>query len=539
MYTLYIVDDDPVITKGLSINIPWKDYGISVAGVARNGVEALNMMDIKTPDIVISDVKMPQMDGIELAKNIHNKYPKTRILLLSAYDEFSYVRDALSLRVVDYLLKPVDNSSILDTILKAVKAMESERKLESSLKEHFPVMRQDFLSRLSEGYYKDENIIRSQIEFLELPLTADYFISAVIKLDEPDFYGDSAEERELLRFTVGSIVKELMENELRLLSYTSGEENLGLIFYAPVSNSNNLSSFISNVKTFLEKILETIEISLKTTVTIGHGNCYKGFLGIYRSNVEACSSIKHSHLIGINHVYEPDALNMPFESSLTEYNTYIENLIGKVLTFQEEEAYAAIDKFSEEIRKRLSTSVDYLKMLFSEVMFALIREVNRNYGDKPEFRKINLFDYYKKVNKANTLDKMVLYLKEMITALFTIGSSSRISSKSILVSQAVKYITDNYADDKLSLEKVARSINVTPIYLSLIFKKEKGVNFITFLFNLRMNKAIELLRLNDLRTYELAEMVGYKNPNYFGMCFKKFTGCTPSQWKEKENERTL
>ena len=533
MYRLYIIDDDPIITKGLSINIPWEKHGISVEGTACNGIEALKLMELSSPDVIISDVKMPQMDGIELAYNIHNKYPKARIVLLSAHDEFSYVHDALSLRVVDYLLKPADNGTILETVLKIIADMENEHKMELSLREQLPVMRQMFLSRIAEGYYKDENLIRSQIEFLELPLISGSFISAIIKLDDLNFYGDGAIEHELLKFAVSNIIEELIEGDLRAITYNSGENSLGLIFCSPSIEKSSLSSFNPAVINFFGKVQEMVEVHIKTTITIGYGNSYEGFLGIHRSYIEACSAIKYSHITGNNHVYSPDDASMTFESSLVEYNVYIENLISKVQIFAIDEAFSIIDELSGEIKKQLSTSVEYLKMLFNEIMFVLMRDANRNYSERLEFKKINLFDYYKRINSSNTLDNMLQHLKKLVTVLCTIGSTNRVSSKSLLVSQAVKYIMDNFNDETLSLNKVARSINVSPIYLSLLFKKEKGENFIDFIFNTRMNKAIELIRLNDLKTYEVAEMVGYKNPNYFGMCFKRFTGYTPSQWKEQ------
>ena len=224
MNRVMIVDDDAIIRKGLSKNIPWSEVGFEVVGTAADGEEACRLFQETQPDVVISDIKMPFLDGLGLARKILARTNDVKIILLTGYDEFDYAKQALELRVFEYVLKPVDHEYLLECVKRAARELQQEREVRRRVKESLPLLRQHFLSRLIHDQYRTAEEIREEVEFLELPLHAAHYIAVVVKID--DFTGNPA-----LKNVAGQEVLKLNLSDLcnRFLAGRSGDHHRRLL----------------------------------------------------------------------------------------------------------------------------------------------------------------------------------------------------------------------------------------------------------------------------------------------------------------------
>lgn len=418
MRKIMIVDDDDIIRRGLSEGFPWDRHGFELAGVAADGEEALDLMAERPPDIVVSDIKMPFMDGLELTKRVKLEYPRMKVILLTGYEEFEYAKEALRLKAFDYLIKPVMQSQLLDKIRLAAEELEREEAIRRQLQEGLPLIRQKVLRSLVLGTRRTGNADQD-VGLLQFPFRGGIFLVMVLVADER--YDAEVKERfpeaETLKFCIANIAEELLNGSGVVFEYGS-DRQLVLIYNGPETDREAVTDMASGLA---ESIRDNVRAYLKTTVTIGLGTPQAGMERIAVSYKEALAAAE------CRHIFDKD----------------------KVLRF----------------------------------------DVN---GLPAAERRAGL-------NHAT-------------------------------VERAMAYVREHYARVELSLLETAQAVHVTPNYLSHLFKKEKDINFSEFLIELRMRKAMELLRTERLKAYEVAELVGYANPQYFSAAFKKYAGCSPTEY---------
>ncbi|MFF2449208.1 response regulator [Neobacillus sp. NPDC058068] len=383
MYKVAIVDDDRIIRKGLSSVIPWEEHGFQLVGDAADGEKGLELIEKEQPQIVVSDIKMPFMDGLEMARISRDKMPLIKFIFLTGYEDFQYAHEAIKIRAFDYLLKPVDSESLLQKIKEAAAAWEQEDQKEKRWNESSPFNQKKFLEKFAVTHFTNEELKK------ELSLFG-------IRLDGSTF---------------------LEGNLTKLIE-------LGLA---------------SKVNDYLEEIKNQL---------------------VENSSV----SLQEVQLLAIRMV----------------------GLIG-----------AEAAKWLKESSKSPTSSQNHSEIL--------------------EMKTISeIFEMVKKIAIEHAI-----YANKL-------NENKKIS----LVDKAIAFIESNYQLAEISLQKVAEEIHVNPAYLSNLFKVEKGFNFGDFLVETRMKAAMELIRQSDLKNYEVASKTGYSNPQYFSICFKKYTGYSPAQFKK-------
>jgi two-component system response regulator YesN len=525
VHKLLIVDDDGLIRKGLSTNIDWANHGLQLIGTAKNGLAALELMESTPPDIVITDIRMPFMDGLELTKMIKHKMPKTKIIMMTSYEEFEFAKEALKMKVFDYLLKPMGNEVLLECVKRAAAELEHEDDIKKKVLEGLPLLKLRFFESLMRGKLNNEDIT-AQTSFLGLSLSGAYFAVAILKAD--DYSASDYESRfgkEMLKYCIQNVAEEIVSREQAGLVYNSYDDETIVIYMGNESEERLRSRFFE----LTEEIRASVERYLKTTITAGIGALYKEMAHIAQSYIDAKSAVEFRHLIGQNKVLSSS------DTALFEVPESIE-LFGKdkqlVLNVRlglKKEALQVIDEIEEQFVTRYVT----LKQVYVKVleMFTLLN-ADLNMKDSDSWLRPDML--YERIQRLQTIKDIFDEIRPFVTGLIERVNQHRESQQKQLMSKAIQFIEANYSRERLSLNDVAGEIHISPTYFSYIFKQEQHMNFSDFLLEIRMKKAKELLRLEDMKTYEVAERVGY-NAQYFSTIFKKHTGYSPSEFRETES----
>lgn len=530
MMRLMIVDDDVIIRKGLSKNIAWAEHGFQLVGTAGDGEEGYRLFSEMHPDIVISDIKMPFMDGLEMSRKILGESSETKMILLTGYEEFEYAKQALEIKVFDFILKPVDLEQLLNTAKRAATALKAERKVKRSLRESRPLLKQQFLTNLLNGKYPLESEAAAEAAFLEIPFQSDTFTVFLIKVDEyfnPKIFPD-IEAQEVTKLNIVNLCREYLPAESGEILSLGGDE------VALISCTKSEDTSSQDALALGELLKNALNVRFDLSVTIGIGKTRKGFTGIADSFKEASAATEFRHIIGKNQVLPVEDTGMPVGGKRFDLPEFDKTLGVKVKMGLIAESLAIVDAIEAKLLERPFVSLSAVRLVGMQLVIYVLHEAEawerENVpGDKNQLS----FEECRAIQEGETVREIFNKVREIVRKLTERANQKRESLQAGLVKTAIEYIEANFAQEGLSLTDVARVVHVSPVYLSIMFKKERNINFSEFLNEVRMTKAMELIRNTNLKTYEVAEQVGYGNPQYFSVCFKKYTGYSPSDFKKQ------
>jgi two-component system response regulator YesN len=522
MYKVAIIDDEVIIIRGLSKNVDWQANGFELVGSARNGEEGLKLVAEKRPHLIITDIRMPFMDGFELTEQVTKAYPETKILMLTSYDDFEFAKKALQLRVFDYLLKPFDNEKLLETAKRAMEELEYESEMKRKVVEGMPLLKQRFMEKLIDGKLTSQEI-NSGIDFLGLHLTASRYVVILLKADDysyPEYQNRFG--KEVLKYCVLNVSEETLVSLGKGLVFDSVEDEIVLIVCAEGEQEEaELQAY-----EIAENVRANVERFLKTTVTAGIGSAYEKSTEITFSYQDAHSALEFRHIMGTNRVLTVADTGLAPHREPIEFNGLEKELPVKVKLGLEGDALAVLSSMEQSIMQSKSISLSRMRLIGVEITVLLYKELEDQAKQLDDFYTI-----YHKQQQMQTVYEIFACIRQLVIQLVNIVNSQRENQIKKVIHRAVEYVELHYDQEGLSLQDVSSVVHISPTYLSIIFKKEININFSDFLYQLRMKKAMELLRMSDLKSYEVAEKVGYRNPQYFSVCFKKYTGISPSEFR--------
>jgi len=536
MYKILIVDDEPVVRNGIKNKINWNEAGFEFVGDCEDGREAMKAVDALQPDVVLTDIYMPFVDGLELAKYISEKYPHIKVVILTGYDDFEYAQQAVKLKVYDFLLKPItanELSKILEKLkndldIEAKKA-EELKKLKLQLRESMPLLRERFLERLVSGQLRAGEL-EEKLNLFGISFHGPEFICLAVDIDD---YGklDHAQqeaEDELLLFAVLNICEEIVSRENSGIVFQNRNNNIIII----LSGKTPLSVMETAIR-LADEIRQSVEKFLDFTVTIGIGAECSSLLDINRSYKGSLSALDYRFVLGKNKVINITDL----EYNNTEFSLHKMQWEKKIASLLKVGTSNEIDEAVETVIKNLKASLMPVRRCYiyiQQIITSIINTIDELGIDENEvFGDINPFV---EVYRFKTLDEMNLWLKKICQKAATVILNKRSDYSKVQVERAIEYIMQNYNDPEISLNSVCKHLFISVSYFSLIFKNNTGKTFVEFLTSVRMEKAMELLRTTNLRSYEIAKKVGYDDPHYFSSIFKKETGMSPTEYREKALE---
>lgn len=525
-----IVEDEFYIGYLIKKLIKWEEIGLECIGVVDNGQSALEIIDELDPDIVITDIRMPNINGLDLIAITRQKKEHIKFIIVSGYKEFEYAHKALQYGINDYLLKPINEEEI-NKVLRGIHAelnqhrikRKEEELLRKTITESRKIIKNKFLSNVVEnierGYTEDI------IENYNLEFTGDAYRGINIKLDYRDY--DNYDERQE-RLTVEQIVT-IIEKYLKGLvkeQLICEKENLNIycLINYDLSKSKEIKSSINNILTEIQEYLIKFEL-YEATIGIGCEVMEFGKIGLSIS--EAYKAVQNRVKVGTGKMIYSRSL--PLDNKLN---------IDEFLSIYKEKYLTSIESYTRE----------YLEQCINEIFWEIRTRDNVDFSccyDIAE-KLINLFFEHIEVKNQEgvTLKQYLLnacqhcYTLTGIKALLSrhLGNYLETSLKQLKLENvkpiriAKQYINEHYCE-KISLEDVAQMVGLNSAYFSVLFKKETGVNFSNYLIDLRMEKAKELLRSTNDTMVAIADSVGYKDTRYFSQLFTKTVGIKPTLYR--------
>ncbi|MGI6545934.1 MAG: response regulator transcription factor [Fastidiosipilaceae bacterium] len=514
MTTIFVVEDEVLTRTGIRNNINWAENGFEYLGDAADGELALpRILELK-PDIVLTDIKMPFMDGLQLAQAVHEQLPETEIVILSGYQEFDYARQALSLGVKEYILKPVSSQGILNSLLK-VRQQISERA--------------DQQQTLLESKSSADNLERRKHNFLRAVLDGEYeFVSDIIKRAGELGIRLSAE-----CYLIKIISSDVPFNALETAYIQSDDHWIGL--------RKNELEIVVIIKGKSASEVERQSARLNRKIESNHLFCTDCDIHFTDGDVvERLNELTISYHLAkkrSNNHFHHESENHDKDELLSNFRSFMRNLMSILMTADNKR----LDEFLEahlHLERSSFASLIYRSYVYSEFAMTLKSFCNEHGLEQPESLRGSLHIETRALYHENP-EYFYNFVKTVCREVIQLRDRSKYQDKTFYANQAKKYLEECFTDPEISLVKVADAVNLSPAYLSTIFKEQLGENFVDYLIGLRIKRAKELLALTGKRTAEISQLVGYKHSSYFSVQFRKVTGLSPSEFRaqcEQDNE---
>ncbi len=515
MLKVLLAEDELIIRSGMVKSIDWNKAGFNLIGAVEDGEQALEFIQKEKPDVIITDIKMPFMDGIELARQVSAKYPEIFIIIISGYDEFQYAQNAIKLKAYDYILKPVDEKYLIDVLLSIKEKLTFKNESESASKKSFF---KDFFAGVAE-----EGKIKEYGEKFGLQDNR-YYCAAIVHLDEREktvnLYGE-----ETVKTGFKDFQKNLKEEikDLFLVSRNAYE----FIFFITGEDKEKVKS---NVRDTVKLIRNQTLYIERHTVTIAVGTSEYGIEGLTLSYKNACEALENKYVIGNGQDIFFTDLKFEYPDSASIIDWDISELVSLIKCSDKELIEEKINELTRHLKEFGRESFLYTQLVVSNIYLQALNILKQtgvqvdDVLDDPG-KAYNLLLGNKTVDSTmNDILKIALKISDYLVKI-------RQGNHSNIIQKSCNYLASNYKSKELSLNSVAKQFNMSSCYFSVVFKHETGQTFIDYLTKIRIEKAKELLLCTDMRTYEIADEVGYENSTYFSTLFKKNTGMTPKEFK--------
>ncbi|KZE82497.1 two-component system response regulator [Paenibacillus elgii] len=547
MYKLMLVEDEEDVREGILREIDWARHGFEVIETAENGQEAAELFERQVPDVVVTDIRMPFMDGLQLAAWIRQRYEATKIVILTGFDEFEYAQKAVKLHIDEYVLKPYSAQELIDVLAKIKRRIDEEAEEKENvqtLQEHYrrslPVLREVFLASLVARKLPRREIVEKCRSY-DLELAADAYVVSVISMDTGDSeQTDGAAEAslkgskdtELKRFAVLNIAEEIVEKH-RLGRVFLHNDYLVLLTVAGQGTEGEASA-LKKTLTALEDIRQSIEKYLKFTVTIGVGTVCGELTDVSYSYKDAVLALDYRGILGSNRIICIDDVETRFVEKLRFDELKEHALIRCLKVGTPQEIQETVDGLFHGIGETQVSFKDY-QIYLMEMLTAILKAAKDGNVDLDAVLGTD-FVPFAELHKFASLQEAKSRILGLCTAIMNSIASQRQYTYKSLVEQAIDYTKSHYHETDISIQKVCSHLHISAGYFSSIFKKEAKMTFVSYLMHIRMEAAKELLRTTDLKAFEIAERVGYAEPNYFSFSFRKHVGVSPKEYRSAAME---
>ena len=533
-YTVLLVDDEEEVIQVIMKKIDWEGLGFSVIGYANNGVKALEMVEEYQPDVVMTDIRMPYMDGMELAHRIREEFPGTKILIFTGFDEFEYAKEAVHLEVEEYILKPVNSVEMTKVFgqMKAKLDQEiSEKRNAETLQRYYleslPLLQANFYTTLIEGRIREEEL-EKYLQDYQISLPGPCFCCLVVHTSATQT--PEGMSPLLLSTSVQKQAQERLEKRWRTKEFAY----LGnTVLLAQLQDENEISELTDECVRFCRYVRRMIG----AVVTVGIGEVCRNILDVSKSFAGAREAVSYRGIYGATRAInireiapqENREAGTAGEEELTRLFKMIRLGSGKEVAQAVERYWNHIFNPQDSLQQHHVAVMELVSALYR---FAAGNEIELDEEQASE----NMGELYARLsdmepeNLKNWLLEISLSFREKL-----ITARSR-STKSFVI-KAMEYVQNHYSDEDISLDHVCEILGVSGSYFSTIFKKETGNSFIGYLTDYRMEQAARLLIGTNEKSYIIAKQVGYGDPNYFSYVFKRKYGVSPSKYRTEHTER--
>lgn len=531
MIKLMIVDDEQIVRDGIKFIIEknFKDQ-IEIVDMARTGREAIEKFEEWRPNLVLMDIQMPGINGIEAIRAIKSQNPGAKCIIISAYEQFEYAKQALELGVKEYILKPINRNKLVDTVARVVKEIEDEKRIKQREMENqekmdkiLPVlehgliyailMNNDYHNEV-ENYYSLFGIEKDAAYVMVVEFGDD---SAAGKMRNKIGTGVKSQihyesVRNMLKYKCRCIVGPMIINRMTVLVHTDGaqdeyDQRLGAIELA-------------------ESLKESIEKIVGADLRIGIGSCYN----IYEANLSYIEALKALGKIEdgeILHTKDVIDLAHPAEGQMSLFKGQQDAILEKMTEGNSQETENLLLEYFGKLGIFYKQYPEDAKNLIAELMILLYSEASRNHAIE---EGISYTVYLKEIQDMDNFYELQSACIHRITDISQRIKDEKELKVSHVIAQAKQYIDANY-NKEIGLKETSEAVSISPQYFSKVFKEELGVNFIDYLTTVRMEHAKSMLKEKRLSIKEICFEIGYNDPNYFSRLFKKNAGVSPTEYE--------
>lgn len=531
MYTLLLVDDEEEVTQIIAKKVKWNELGFSVVGHANNGLKALEMLEEIQPDVVMTDIRMPYMDGLELCGQIREKYPATKLVLFTGFDDFEYAKEAVHLEIEEYILKPLNAAEITKVFEDLKKKLDQEinekkgaELLKRYYKDSLPLLQANFYSTLIEGRVQEEELEKYIINY-EIDFTGPWYACIIIHTSTTQAPKDI--DVQLLAISVDRQAGEKLEEKWRGKRFNYLGDTVMIV---QLESKEEVSELTDSCDRFCKYVNHMIG----AVVTVGVGQVCDNILELVKSYQSAREAVSYRVLYGSNQAINLKEI-VPKRKVATEAadGTELAHLFKMICLGKKPDVKSAVERYMEHKivpTKSLEKYHVAVMELISEMYHFMVN--NELDAQKLSGGAGQLYTLLSNM-EPQVLEKWLLNL---CLALHEDMANARDHSKRSLIDQAKEYVHNNYQEESLGLDDICRKLGVSNSYFSSIFKKETGKSFVGYLTGYRMEKAARMLVETNEKSYMIAKSVGYTDPNYFSYVFKRQYGVSPSKYRtEYEN----
>lgn len=528
-YKVMLVDDEEEVREAMKRRINWEEIGFTVVASAENGEDALEKAEEYEPDVVMTDIQMPFMDGLTMLKKLKLQIPDLRSVIFSGYDEFEYAKEAIRLEAEEYILKPIDADELTEVFLRIKSRLDEQmvnkRDMEL-LKKHYeqsiPMLRDQMIIGLLEGRENETDIERYQEEY-DFQVESAFYSVGVFSI-ATDKESDKL-AKSLHAVSLKQIADERFEEAMPVLTINYLDT---VVVIARLNATAMYRSFVER----MDMICKVGAKIIGTNIIAGIGRVYGNVESIHDSFLEAKDATHYRMFIEGNQALciadiEPG-------SDIEDYvqEKQIRHLIREVKVGDENTIENEVRQIIDKLKKK-SISLEQLHLFYAEFLVELSRLAR---GHEIMSGDFSIVDINVKDELAGfaSLDIFGDRILELCMLVHNKISSERIDSTKKLAQDAKQYIMDHYSQSSLSVDDICSYLGVGATYFSSVFKKDTGLSFVSYLTNIRMEEAQRLLDTTDEKSYVIAGMVGYDEPNYFSYVFKKQFGVSPSKYRQKE-----
>ena len=538
---VFLVEDEMVIRRGIKNSIDWEKEGYIFCGEASDGELAYPMIIKEKPDILITDIRMPFMDGLELCKLVKKELPNIKILILSGYDEFDYAKEAIRLGVTEYNLKPISSGKLLEALNGVSESIRREKEDKDLVRKYMEEMR--------------ENTEHEKQKFFEQMIAGNLSMADALETGEKYEMNLSARMYNLLlfRFTLGEenrksgellgeaeyAIEKLTERLEYVFEFQRGVE--GWAFLLMADNEEQMSERVKELSKDLEEIMKNY-----STIAYfgGIGQPVARLRELEESFREAERALAARFTMELNRIISVEDIRMAQNvdtlddieitsfGEIEKTRTMLEKFLNNGA---EDEIDEFVDVYINELPEENLKSVLMRQYIIMDAYIVMMSFCEKFEGIEGEMQAQSE-ELKNSMKTIQTLEEIKNYIRMLLKKI--IGVRDTISGRrySDIIEIAKDQIRKTYMSDEISLNTIAAEVGMSPSYFSSIFSKEMGKTFVEYLTEIRMDRAKELLMCSSMKTSEIGYEVGYKDPHYFSYIFKKTQNCTPKEFRARGKE---
>lgn len=530
LYSVLLVDDEEEVFQLIIKKLDWERMGFRIAGYARNGVEALEIAEELQVDVVMSDIKMPYMDGLTLCKKLKELYQSIKVIIFSGFDEFEYAKEAIKIEAEEYILKPI-NASELREVFERIRGnldreLDEKRnidKLTEYYMESLPVLQENFYTSLIEGQIASDAIGQYAKNY-QISLSGPFYVVTILHISS-NAVGeeDAIRDATLLSMSVKKLAEESLAGkwDSRTVTYLGD-----IIVITQLADEESITHFTDR----MDRICKMAKRVCKARVTAGIGHICNRPEQLSVSYQGAKNAISYHVLYGTTRAINIAETDPQERGDIPWEGPYIREIIKRIKMGESDALKTEIRRFASQISgKRMS--LQKYRILIMELLTEIFR-----FGANNQINLDLIFgensDVYAQAMQLESPEALGSWLEDRCIRMQLQLLEERRDTTKSFVARAIEYVKEHYGDQDLSIETICRFLNVSAAHFSTVFKKETGKTFINYLTDYRMREAVNLLLTENEKTYIIAQKVGYVDPNYFSYVFKKQFGMSPSKYKQ-------